>query len=74
MDELHHELSRPETVHWTSELRLHTIEVLPHRDNRPSRRAAERAGFTSTGELRRLARMPPGRRDGYLVHTWRSER
>jgi RimJ/RimL family protein N-acetyltransferase len=57
-----------------TELGLHTVEVLPHRDNQPSRRAAERAGFTSTGELRRVARMPPGRRDGYLVYRWRAER
>jgi RimJ/RimL family protein N-acetyltransferase len=57
-----------------AELGLNTIEVLPHRDNLPSRRVAERAGFTATGELRRLARMPPGRQDGYLVHVWRSER
>lgn len=57
-----------------AELGLHAIEVLPHRDNLPSRRVAERAGFTATGELRRLARMPPGRQDGYLVHIWRSER
>jgi RimJ/RimL family protein N-acetyltransferase len=51
-----------------SELGLHTIEVLPHRHNHASRRVAERAGFTATGELRRLARMPPGQRDGYLVY------
>ncbi len=53
-----------------AELGLHTIEVLPHRDNAPSRRVAERAGFTKTGETRRIARMPPGRQDGYLVHRW----
>ena len=54
------------------ELGLHTIEVLPHRDNAPSRRVAERAGFTDTGELRRIGRMPPGRREGYMVYRWRA--
>ncbi|HEY7598783.1 MAG TPA: GNAT family N-acetyltransferase [Candidatus Limnocylindrales bacterium] len=33
------------------ELRLTTIEVLPHKDNLPSRRVAEKAGFVDTGEL-----------------------
>jgi RimJ/RimL family protein N-acetyltransferase len=53
-------------------LGLHTIEVLPHRDNAPSRRVAERAGFTDTGEIRHLSRMPRGRQDGYAVYVWRS--
>jgi RimJ/RimL family protein N-acetyltransferase len=53
-------------------LGLHTIELLPHRDNGPSQRVAERAGFADSGELRRVARMPPGRREGYMV--WRSAR
>jgi RimJ/RimL family protein N-acetyltransferase len=53
-------------------LDLDTIEVLPHADNAPSRRVAERAGFTDTGELRRLTRMPRGRQDGYAVYVWRS--
>jgi RimJ/RimL family protein N-acetyltransferase len=57
-----------------AELGLHTIEVLPHRDNAPSRRAAERAGFADTGEIRRIPRMPRGRQDGYAVYVWRSER
>jgi RimJ/RimL family protein N-acetyltransferase len=55
-----------------AELGLHTIEVLPHRDNAPSRRAAERAGFTDSGEIRTIPRMPPGRQDGYAVYVWRS--
>lgn len=53
-------------------LGLRTIDVLPHRDNRPSQRVAERAGFTDTGELRRVAFMPAGRRDGYMVFRWRA--
>jgi RimJ/RimL family protein N-acetyltransferase len=57
-----------------SALGLDEIEVLPHRDNAPSRRVAERAGFTDTGVIRRIARMPPGRQDGYMVFVWRSER
>jgi RimJ/RimL family protein N-acetyltransferase len=51
-------------------LGLTTIEILPHRDNRASQRVAERAGFTATGEVRSVARMPPGRRDGYLTYRW----
>ena len=57
-----------------AELGLHTIEVLPHRDNAPSRRVAERAGFTDTGEIRRIPRMPPGKQDDYAEYIWRSER
>jgi RimJ/RimL family protein N-acetyltransferase len=57
-----------------AELGLHTIEVLPHRDNAPSRRVAERAGFTDSGEIRRIARMPPGKQEGYARYIWRSER
>ena len=40
------------------------------RGNASSARVAERAGFAATGETRRLARMPPGKRDGYRVHVW----
>jgi RimJ/RimL family protein N-acetyltransferase len=37
---------------WAREqLRLTRIEVLPHKDNLPSRRVAEKAGFMATGEL-----------------------
>jgi len=51
-----------------AELQLKTIEILPHRDNAPSHRVAERCGFTATGELRRAPdRLQPD--DGfYLVH------
>jgi RimJ/RimL family protein N-acetyltransferase len=54
-----------------AELGLTGIELLPHRDNRPSQRVAEKAGFSDTGELRTVGRMPPGRRDGYMVYVWR---
>jgi RimJ/RimL family protein N-acetyltransferase len=55
-----------------SELGLATVEVLPHRDNLPSQRVAERAGFTDTGELRTVPRMPPGKREGYKVYVSRA--
>ena len=51
-------------------LGLTTIEILPHRDNRASQRVAERAGFTATGEVRSVPRMPPDRREGYLTYRW----
>lgn len=51
-------------------LGLTTIDILPHRDNRPSQRVAERAGFRATGEVRSIGRMPPGRREGYLTYRW----
>ena len=51
-------------------LGLTTIEILPHRDNGASQRVAERAGFTATGEVRSAPRMPPGRREGYLVYRY----
>jgi RimJ/RimL family protein N-acetyltransferase len=52
------------------ELGLSRIEILPHRDNRPSQRVAERAGFTDTGEIRSVPRMPTGKREGYSVYVW----
>ena len=55
-----------------AELGLVEIEILTHGDNRPSQRVAERAGFTDTGAVRAVARMPPGRRDGYKVYAWRA--
>jgi RimJ/RimL family protein N-acetyltransferase len=51
-------------------LGLTRIEILTHRDNRASQRVAERASFTATGEVRSAARMPPGRREGYLVYRY----
>jgi RimJ/RimL family protein N-acetyltransferase len=52
------------------ELGVKTIEILAHRDNRASQRVAERAGFTDVRELRTVARMPPGRREGYMTFRW----
>jgi RimJ/RimL family protein N-acetyltransferase len=51
-------------------LGLTTIEILAHRDNRPSQLVAERAGFVDTGEIRTIARMPPGRQAGYKRYVW----
>jgi RimJ/RimL family protein N-acetyltransferase len=53
-----------------AELGLTTIEILPHRDNRPSQRVAERAGFTDSGEIRSMPRMPADKRHGYKVYVW----
>jgi RimJ/RimL family protein N-acetyltransferase len=55
-----------------AELGLSEIEILPHRDNRASQRVAERAGFVDTGQIRSVPRMPPGKRDGYMVYVWRA--
>ena len=55
------------------ELGLTRLEILAQTANAPSLRVAERAGFAPTGELRRVERMPPGRRDGYAVHVWSPE-
>jgi RimJ/RimL family protein N-acetyltransferase len=51
-------------------LGLSTIEILAHRDNLPSQLVAERAGFADTGETRTVARMPPGRQEGYKRYVW----
>jgi RimJ/RimL family protein N-acetyltransferase len=53
-------------------LGLSAIEILAHRDNRPSQLVAERAGFADTGELRSVARMPERIRHGYKVYAWRA--
>ena len=55
-----------------AELGLTEVEVLAHRDNRPSQRVAERAGFADTGETRSVPRMPARIRDGYKVYAWRA--
>jgi RimJ/RimL family protein N-acetyltransferase len=55
-----------------AELGVTTIEILAHRDNRPSQLVAERAGFADTGELRSVARMPERIRHGYKVYVWRA--
>jgi RimJ/RimL family protein N-acetyltransferase len=49
------------------ELGLTKLEILPHRDNAPSRRVAERAGFRDTGELRACPRAPHATPD-YAVY------
>jgi RimJ/RimL family protein N-acetyltransferase len=54
------------------ELGLGEIEILAHRDNAASQRVAERAGFSHTGEIRTVPRMPPGKRASYKVYHWRS--
>jgi RimJ/RimL family protein N-acetyltransferase len=51
-------------------LGLSTIEILSHRDNGPSQRVAERAGFADTGEIRSAPYMPPDRREGYKAYRW----
>ncbi len=53
-------------------LGLSELEILSHRDNRPSQVVAERAGFADTGEIRSIPRMPEGRRDGYKRYVWRA--
>ena len=53
-----------------AELGLTELEILAHRDNVPSQRVAEKAGFTATGEQRSVPRMPPGRQVGYRVFRW----
>jgi RimJ/RimL family protein N-acetyltransferase len=42
-----------------SELGLDRIEILAHRDNTPSRRVAEKAGYHDSGELRACPRGAP---------------
>jgi RimJ/RimL family protein N-acetyltransferase len=42
------------------ELGLERIEILAHRDNAPSRRVAEKAGYRDSGELRACPRGDPG--------------
>ena len=51
------------------ELGLTRIEILPHKDNPASRRVAEKAGFTDTGEL---VRAPRGGAEEpvYAVYAW----
>ena len=57
-----------------AELGLDELEVMPHRDNAASNAVAVRAGFVDTGEVVRVQRMPPGRRDGYRRYVWRGLR
>jgi RimJ/RimL family protein N-acetyltransferase len=55
-----------------AELGLAELEILPHRDNRPSQLVAERAGFTDTGRIVSVPRMPERIRHGYKVYVWRA--
>jgi RimJ/RimL family protein N-acetyltransferase len=55
-----------------AELGIAELEILAHRDNRPSQLVAERAGFDDTGEIRSVPRMPERIRDGYKVYVWRA--
>jgi RimJ/RimL family protein N-acetyltransferase len=57
---------------WAREqLGLTHIDILPHKDNAPSRRVAEKAGFVDTGEL---VGSPRAGVDEpiYAVYVWRS--
>jgi RimJ/RimL family protein N-acetyltransferase len=51
------------------ELALTRIEILPHKDNRASRRVAEKAGFTDTGELTGVPRAGV-EEPIYAVYAW----
>jgi RimJ/RimL family protein N-acetyltransferase len=51
------------------ELGLTRIEILPHKDNEPSRRVAEKAGFRDTGALARLPRGPE-EEPVFAVYVW----
>jgi RimJ/RimL family protein N-acetyltransferase len=53
------------------ELGLTRIEVLPHKDNLPSRRVAEKAGFVDTGELVGSPRAEI-EEPIYAIYAWRS--
>jgi RimJ/RimL family protein N-acetyltransferase len=54
-----------------AELGLTLVEILPHRDNAPSRRVAEKAGFTPTGELRPQPRTEDPGEPCFDVLAWR---
>ena len=49
-------------------LGLRELEILPHPDNPPSRRVAEKAGFADTGERRVVTRMND--ETPYVVYRW----
>jgi RimJ/RimL family protein N-acetyltransferase len=51
------------------ELGLTRIEILPHRDNAPSRRVAEKAGFRDSGELKPCPRATSDE-PVYAVFAW----
>ncbi len=54
------------------ELGVRRGEILTHRDHAPAARVAERAGVAPAGETPPGPRLPPGRRDGYVVHVRRA--
>jgi RimJ/RimL family protein N-acetyltransferase len=51
------------------ELGLTRIEILPHKDNTPSRRVAEKLGFRDTGTLVRPPRGPE-EEPAFAVYAW----
>ena len=53
-----------------AELSLRRIEILADRENLPSQRVAERAGFTETGELRPTPRVDPPGEPCCRVYRW----
>src|SRR5918999_6328910 len=58
---------------WSArELGLTTVEILPHRDNLPSRRVAERCGYSPTGELRLAPRADDPGEPAYMVYAWQA--
>ena len=50
-------------------LGLRRIEILPHAENAPSRRVAERCGYTDTGEVRKAPRGGESE-PTYAVYSW----
>jgi RimJ/RimL family protein N-acetyltransferase len=53
------------------ELGLELIEIFTHRDNRPSQRVAEKAGFTTTGEpVAAPERLEAGPGRDFLSYRW----
>ena len=60
--------------HGAGALGLRTLEILSHRDNAPSRRVAERAGFVDTGERRLAPRSAAGGAADHVVYAWSSSR
>jgi len=52
-----------------AELGLTRLEILPHKDNEPSRRVAENAGFRDTGEVVSAPRAPVGE-PVFAVYVW----
>ena len=53
-------------------LGLTYLEIMPHEDNGPSRRVAERAGYFDTGERRAAAR-GDSKEPHYAVYAWKRD-